>query len=601
MFKVPNYTFGGDPVSQAAAAKTAAEHLKAAGQVQSAQAAARGQVGAAQQGALGQLYQQPGNIYGAGTAGGSQAMQGYSAGMAGMGRALADLYGSYGNSLASLQSNLASSMGQTEAARQIGLANLGSAGLSSMGQMMGGAFGAQAQNQSAAYKSMADMLAANQQAMSSYGASRDSALAGLGNSAATLGGTGANAYSQLGAGLANARASAAGALGSAYGNAIGSLGQSASQLGAGLANANAGLYGTLGTAAGNLGSSGNSALAGIYTAGSNNNLGAYNTAARYSADMARLGLARDLGFGQIGVAGNAFGASDPGGVSMTASGAPLGASYGSGYYGSSPYSAIQGSPPPPAWYQEPQSLPAFSDPAMTQGGSAIAGNMRGTLGALGGMSSAGGRGIGSAGSQAYSQLGALQGLSQRIPDLYRPDEQSAYSGINASLGQGYAGLQGARNDLNNSPIASYLLDNAAAGRRRLNQSMNTNNQMLTDWLNTGLGSMAGMLGSSYGQLNSGMNQFYGNIPRDGSYLLGNALRQGASELGSMSNRLGSSLSDFNRTSQQNQATAYKQLNDLMNRAGLMTPIERMKMQFNMDDLNAQRQRELMERRKAGAG
>lgn len=615
--KVPNYTFSGNPVSQAAAAKVASDHLKAQGQIDSAQANANGQIGAAQATAQGTLYGQPGNIYGNYADAGSRAFGGYAQGLGQISGSLAGLYNSYGNNLQNLYSNQTSAMGQTEAARQIAAANIGSAGLSSMGQMMGGAFGAQAQNQSAAYKAMADMAAANQGAMSSYGASQNSALANLGGSAATLGGSGANAYSQLGTGLSGSRASAAGQLGSAYGNALTGLGQSASSLGTGIANAGAGMYGTLGTAAGGLGSATNTALANMYGVMSGNNLGAYNTNASYQADMAKLGLARELGLGQIGVAGNAFGGGGGygGGVSMSASGSPLGGSYASGGYGGGqsvygmPYGygspSGYGGSSSPAWYQDPQMLSPYFDPAMMQGGGAIRNNTNSALGAMNGYGYAGGQTVNGAGRQGFGQLGALSNLAQNIPGMYSSamsgidrDSSNAYGGIGSSLSQGYGAINQSRNDINSSPIASYLMQSNQAGRDQLDGSMRTNNRLLSNWVNAGLGNMQSAMASGYGQLNNGMDQFYANIPRDGAGLLGSALQQGASQVNAFGSQLGSAYGNFNNSNNAARQNAFGQLGDIMDRTGLMTPLAQQQMRFKMQDAQNARNAQIAQQRYA---
>lgn len=609
MFKMPNYQFGGDPVGVAAAAKTAAEHLKAAGQVGAAQAGAAGQMGAAQQNAVGQLYNQPGQIFGSGAGAGAQGFGGLAGGLGGIGNSLADLYGSYNTSLANLYSNQAAAMAQAEAARQLGLSNTTSAGLSAMGQMTSGAFGAQAQNQAAAYKAMADMLTANQQAMSSYGSSREGALAGLGNSAATLGGAGANAYSQLGVGTSAARANAAGALGAAYGNALGNLGQSASALGTGIANANAGLYGTLGTAAGGLGSATNSAMAPMFSRMSDNSLGGYNTAAKYRADMARLGLSRELGLGQIDVAQNAFAAPPGGNVNLTTGGQPMASgSFGGGGGGGGGVPSRRPSSDLPVWYESPQSLPDFADPTPRAAIRSIRGTTNDTLGSMGSYGNAGGRGIREAQRDSFNRLGALGSLASGIPGMNRDtsaaidrDFSSAGDGIGSSMNSGFGGIDASRNAIVSSPIAQNLMDTAAAGRRRLNRSMNTNNELMTGWLDKGLGSLSGLLGGSYGQLNSGMDQFYGNIPRDGAQLMTDAIGTGAGQITGLGQQIGSAWGDLQKNLKAGANQAYGTINDMMDRTNVMTPLQRQQMQFDMDrTAAAERQRRIAEGARATA-
>ena len=593
-----NYSYFGNPISQGFASQTAQAHLAAQGQIGAANAQAAGNAQAAANNQLGTLYGQPGNMYGAFANAGANAFGAYAGGLGNMGSSAANMYGAYANNLQNLYSNQTAAMGNAEAARQVGLANLGTAGLSSMGQMMGGAFGAQAQNQSAAYKAMADMQAANQGAMGSYGSAREQSLANLGQSAASLGSSGANAYSQLGVGSSTARANAAGSIGSAYGGALGSLANAAGNVGSSANTALGGMYGAIGNAQGQFGAASQAARGNMMSSLANTNLGGYNTGASYQADMAKLGLSRELGLGQIGVAGNAFNSPGGGGVNMTAGGAPLG--YASGSYspqggaGMGGGGYIPGPQAPREWYQDPQSLASFPDQSrfgaqqMQNADMAVLGGLRNT-------SREGGRNIGASSASAMQNLQGIAGRTSALPGMLSDtmgginrDYANSSSGIGQSMGQGFGSIADSRNAITSSPVAGLMARDARAGRRQLSGSMASNDRLLSDFLNRGMGSMQSTLADAYGQVNTGMDQFYGNIPRDGASLLGSAYNNARADLRGFGNQMGTAFRDFNAGSQRELGASRNQLGDIMDRTGYYTPIGRAQADAAASDFNNQR-------------
>jgi hypothetical protein len=136
------------------------------------------------------LYQQPGqfaNAYG-------QVANGYMQGLGGLGQSMANAYGAYGMGLGSVATARANEAGaryganaMAEAARQAGLASVGSAALGAYGSASNAALGAWGANQQAYNNAAATMHAANQQGISQFGQSQNNALGGLGNAYAGLG------------------------------------------------------------------------------------------------------------------------------------------------------------------------------------------------------------------------------------------------------------------------------------------------------------------------------------------------------------------------------------------------------------------------------
>jgi hypothetical protein len=260
------------------------------------------------------------------------------------------------------------------------------------------------------------------------------------------------------------------------------------------------------------------------------------------------------------------------------------------------------------------------------GGGAIGNNSAATYGQLGalsnqlanipGMFNSGMRGIRSAGQQGYSNLnsglraansyipgmlntsmqamdrdganafGSLRNVSNQagaIPGMLNStmgninnDFYQSQGNIGSSLGQGYGAINQSRNDINSSPIASYLMQTGQAGRDQLGSSMATNDKLLSGWVNSGLGNMQSAMASGYGQLNNGINQFYANIPRDGASLLGSALQQGAGQIGALGSQMGSGYGSFANSNNAARQGAMNQVTDLygMANGGILQPANR---------------------------
>lgn len=578
-----------------------------------ANAAARGQQFRGEKAAL---MQAPGQFAGANanmfdsfanaSAGGFGA---YSQGMGQLGTSLANLYG---NSMAA--------RGQAEMARQTGLSNVGAAGLSAYGQMMGGALGAQSANASAYYKALADMGMANQQAVSQYGAGRDAALANTATSAASAGSQLGNAYSGLAGNLAASRANAAGSLGQSFGSTIAGLGDSSSRLGQATSQATGNLYGAIGGASGNVASSLGSAYGNLFgtAAGATSNyglnsqqarsnllasladadLGGYSTAADYNRDMAKLGLARELGLGQLTV-GSQAAASMPSvaagignavGGAMNAVGGAVGSMSGGGGGGG----GFTPSPVPPAasgtdfrssdprFYDDPQSLPDF-DPQREYSVESLEGLDRRVLDNIAARAAEGGQGIGQIGAAALSGLADMADagadrIAQGADPAYRQIDQmrgdtrdmysgladatfagidrdaaSGFGGIGQSADRTFSNIESARDAIENSPILQSLIDQDLASRNQLERGNANNLNAIMGTTAMGGAGINDIVGSSFRNMNRGMDGF--NYGLDSSLYAGAADTRGVlsdlgRQYGSFSGGLSSNFSDAMSANQQ---------------------------------------------------
>jgi len=416
-------------------------------------------------------YGQPGAFAGAlGNMGGaaSQAMgagiASYNQGVGTLGGAQSALYQNYFNNLANLQTNRMASMGQAEVARQVALSNLATTGMTSYGQMMGQGLGAISANATAAMKANSDRQAADQAALAAYSGSRDAALAGLGSSYANLGG----------------------ALSGAYGN----------------------LYGAASTAAGNYGGQSAAARASALASLGRDDQNAYMADLNYARDMAKLGLAREIGTGQLSVASQGYGTLPAatgaiggalGGLNLSSNGAG-GGTYASGSYGMIPAPGGGYNVPPTTqygggreWYQNQQQAPGFNSriPGVAQ---SMDNADQNAYAAIGGNAAAGGQGIANAGAASYG-----------------------------GIGQAMGGVLG-------STVQSDLMKNASAGRRQADRFFSDTNSNVANMTRQGYGGLQGMLGQGYGQLNAGMNQYYGQLGSMNNNDMSTAFNQGAMDL-----------------------------------------------------------------------
>ncbi len=239
MFAAPRYTFSGDPVSQALAAKVAQQHLQSQASENAALYGAQAQYGAAREQANAlrdsTLYQQPARFaetmggmydaYGRNSAGAlgnylspySQATQGYMSGQAALGRGIGELYGAgvgalggLGQSamagLANMGSNLfesATRMGSqvpaalasaygnavgarasAAGARSNALGQLGAAGQGAQANIASNALGAASSRDQAAMGAAAQIAASANQARAAADAARFSASGNVGSAKA---------------------------------------------------------------------------------------------------------------------------------------------------------------------------------------------------------------------------------------------------------------------------------------------------------------------------------------------------------------------------------------------------------------------------------
>lgn len=283
------------------------------------------------------------------------------------------------------------------------LGNMGAAGLAGYGQAANSAMQAQAMNSTAALKAMADAITANQTATAAYGGSRNQALGAL-----------AAARSNAGTGMANARA----------------------------ANSNA---------AAQLGGLGSAALANNSSAGANAlaNLGvsmkdAASNDLNYTRDMAKLGLARELGLTGANVASAGMSAiSQPsGGVSISS---PDGMIAGGGFR-----PATMGGAMPSARYVDPYANRQWYQDRQTSDGAGLRslGNLQGDIvgrtdrgeGSILDALAASSREIGRAGLGIDSDAGATYaGMDDTQADIMRGD-------VLAQLGSGYDSGMGTLRD-----------------------------------------------------------------------------------------------------------------------------------------------------------
>jgi hypothetical protein len=149
-----------------------------------------------------ELYKQPGVFAGAL----SNNYGSYAGGLAETGKSFANAFNAYGagmGSIATARANENSARyganAMAEAARQAGLASVGSAALGAYGSASNSALNAWAANQQAYNRSAADMHTANAQGMSNYGVSRNNALGAMSGSYGDIGKAqvGASALSNL--------------------------------------------------------------------------------------------------------------------------------------------------------------------------------------------------------------------------------------------------------------------------------------------------------------------------------------------------------------------------------------------------------------------
>jgi hypothetical protein len=338
----------------------------------------------------------------------------------------------------------------------------------------------------------------------------------------------------------------------------------------------------LGTAQGGLGASANQALGsygsaatnsrGQTLAGFNNaDLAAYQSGLNYSRDFAKLGLARELGVGQLGVAGQIAGGfsggATGGGANLSAGGSPL--AFAQGTYGDGGGSAGGGSggggfTPPTGreWYQDPyyaapfQSGLPFANTAMDFQDAAVMGNVRGATDAasqrmanvgqanyaqLDRLGNSGSRGIQGNAQNSLNALGRLgasgaqsinlagQSGLRRIDDMRMAGEggfsnlaalgfggmdgdfAAASGGIARSGDQAFSELARNRRAVSGTSILDALSRSAMDSQRGLQDAYYSSQTMPSMLLGQTMSGFQGMMRDNTGSMNRGMNQFYDNM------------------------------------------------------------------------------------------
>ena len=379
----------------------------------------------------------PGPAYGAAAGFGSTAggiYDSYSRGNTGLATAMANLYGQG-----------AKSAGDAQAARYSTIGNIANA----------------ASNE-------------NSNRYSAYGlteAARQGTIGALGTAA--LGNVGSMTNNAQQAWLGNQQGyyGAASQMHGANQQAMSSYGYGQNNAYASAANSSGQLGGALGQAAGNLGSSGTQAMA-----------SGYGNSLNYQRDMAKLGLARELGIGQQNIASQ-IGATTP--AMMNGLGGAIGGI-----------------------------------------GGALGGLFGGGGGGSGGGGGGGGSGGGGGGYNGPSFPGAQYRDPNSNPQWYQGPQSGGdyatpvygamdrgFSSMNRNGDQGFNSINSARDDIRNNPTAGFLNDRANAGQQQIDNAYYSSRNMPHEMLNTGLNASALSNIFNSNQSNQGMDQFYNAMSR----------------------------------------------------------------------------------------
>lgn len=424
----------------------------------------------------------------------------------------------------------ASAAGQVGAAQQSALGNLYSQPANAYGALAGAnasGFGAYASGLGQLGNATGGLYNGYNQALSNafsnqFGAmgqaeaARQVALANVGASALSAGGQAAAGAMGAWGQNQNAWAQAMAATNAAQQNAM-------SQYGVGRDSALA----SLGNSAANFGSSLSNSL-----------VNAQQNANNYSRDLNKLGVARDLGVGQLGVssqvAGNLPSALTGlgGAVNLSANGSPIASG---GYGGDSP--AVYPTSPAP-------SLPAY----------------------------------GWRPTQYTSQPG-----------------DPAWAGLGGAANATYGHLNDAQSTLKNSSVLDQLASQAASQSRQLDRSYNQSQSMPSYLLNQSMSGFGGLLKDSTRNLNAGMNQFYGNVNKDFVTPMRSALDAGGAALSGLGNQMSSGFGQFMGANQGGYGQFASGLQDMMNRTGVLTDLQKQAQQYAMQDATTARSKQMRDR------
>lgn len=376
----------------------------------------------------------------------------------------------------------------------------------------------------------------------------NSQMTGLSNAETARMGSMGTAEAARQIGLANLGTSALSAGGQASGAALGAWAQNQGAFAKAMADAAAANQ----MAASQYGVGRDAALASLGTSASNYGTGlnkawtdAQASMNNYSRDLNKLGVARDLGLGQLNVSSQIAG-----NMPATISGAVGG--IGNAIGGA--MSQFTGEAPP-------ATTPQPTYPISTQA------NLPS---------------YGWSATQYDEQPGnlALDGLSRGARDTF---------------GQ----LAAARRGVQNTSVLDSLNANSAATRDQLDSAYYSSRNMPSQMLAQSLGGFDSMMRTAgrglnrgmdqfYSGVNSGMNQFYGNLPRGYEGRMREGLQMGSRDLNATGAQMGGAFRDAMAQNSAGYQQFGSQLNDMMNRTNVMTDLQRQRMQYQMQDEAAAR-------------
>lgn len=520
-----------------AEANSAANRYAAYGTAESARQGTLGQLGSAALAAYGNAANSAQNAWGANQTAYAKALSDmaganqYATSQYGVGRdtALANLgqsYSSLGTGLANARASLGNSYSNLAGAGSQAYGNLGGA-LANAGSTLG----------SSANQGLASLRGQAANSLGYLGGSGNTALGNVGaaasNAYGTVGGAAAQSLGNVG-GLSAAASgrlgesanTAYGQLGTAFGNAMGGVNQAALTGMSNLGVAGQGTLGTLGQAgAGMAGQFGNAAA------------NVAQTAANYTRDIGKLGLARELGLGNMNVAsqgmatapwtagavGNIFGGGGGGGGGISISG-PDGTIAGGDYGGSGVAGGVGagaaasgggyagGAPAPiyidpyanPAWYQAgPQYYDGGGMQSLSGLSNAGFGYLNNTGRAANDAVGSGMRRLGRTASQAGRDLSNLNARNSADVTLGTSANQralsqaanDAYGSVLSGLGRSNDFIDGTASRLSNDITGATMAGYGAIGRQA----------------SAGAQDIADATRAGYGYLNQAGTAAYGGI------------------------------------------------------------------------------------------
>lgn len=403
---------------------------------------------------------------------------------------------------------------------------LGAAGANAYGTLGGTLGAAGSQLGGSAMQSLGSMRGQAANALGNVGSSANAAIGNIGSAASSALGNVGSAFSNSIGQLGSSGAMASGNLGGAATNALANLGGSAnraySDLGGQIGNA-MGMMNAAGSGAmGNIGAAGQNAYGTLGSAGSGLGVGLGNAASQvaggsmnYTRDMAKLGLARLLGLGQLNVASQGVsampliaGGAGGGGVTISGPGGDIaggsfgaggGAGSGVGGGGGGVGGAVGGIPP---IYMDPTKFPAWYDSQQMYDGGGMA--------ALSGLA-----------GQGFGQLGALQ---NSVGDAMRFGMDNIRRGVDAGVGE----LQGL-----NARNTSAIGDTTMRGQAGIIGSARDGYGAISDNVRSGIGGALSGLGASNSAIGSNARGMAGSVrsqASDAGRMIGRQADRGAADI-----------------------------------------------------------------------